>query len=165
MPNAPLVPADIVNLGFVVNVIEDPAERVEALTSAFRLARMVLSVGVMLHSADLPGRPYRDGYLTSRNTFQKYFSQAEFKDYLEQVLHQSAFMVGPGVAFVFADNEAEQRFNANRYRSRGLAARLLATSISRIRPVRESKPIQEDPSFLARLASQGSRRKSCGFPP
>lgn len=136
-PDAPRTSADIVNLGFVINVIDDPAERVEALVGAFRLARIVLCVGVMLQGSDPPGRPFRDGFLTSRNTFQKYFSQAELKDYLEQVLHRSAHMIGPGVAFVFADNEAEQRFSMNRYRSRGLAARLLATRTFRVKPVRE----------------------------
>ena len=48
-PDAPIVPADIVNLGFVVNVIEDPAERIEALTRAFALAGIAMAVGVMLY--------------------------------------------------------------------------------------------------------------------
>ena len=37
-PDNPLVAADVVNLGFVVNVIEDPAERQDVLHKAFRLA-------------------------------------------------------------------------------------------------------------------------------
>lgn len=41
-------PADIVNLGFVLNVIEDADERRETLKSAFSLARKVLVVSVML---------------------------------------------------------------------------------------------------------------------
>jgi DNA phosphorothioation-associated putative methyltransferase len=128
--------ADVVNLGFVVNVIEDAAERVDAIHRAFKLARQVMSVGVMLYGSDPPGRPFRDGFMTSRNTFQKYFTQGEFKDYLENVLHQEAFMAGPGVAFVFADKELEQRFVAGRYRTRGIAARLLATKAPRFRVVR-----------------------------
>lgn len=59
--------ADVVNLGFVVNVIEDAAERVEAIHRAFRLARRVMSVGVMLYGSEPPGRPFRDGFITSRN--------------------------------------------------------------------------------------------------
>jgi DNA phosphorothioation-associated putative methyltransferase len=128
--------ADVVNLGFVVNVIEDAAERVDAIHRAFKLARQVMSVGVMLYGSEPPGRPFRDGFITSRNTFQKYFTQGEFKDYLENVLHQEAFMAGPGVAFVFADKELEQRFVAGRYRTRGIAARLLATKAPRVRVVR-----------------------------
>ena len=146
---ASVMSADIVNLGFVVNVIEDPAERIEALTTAFRLARTVMSVGVMLYGADPPGRPFRDGFLTSRNTFQKYFSQSEFRDYVEQVLHRNVFMVGPGVAFVFADIEAEQRYSAERYRSRGVAARLLATRI----PKRRYQPLREPQSIRPSRAS------------
>lgn len=132
----PTLEADVVNLGFVVNVIEDPAERVDALHKAFRLARQVMSVSVMLYGSESAGRPFRDGFITSRNTFQKYFSQSEFKDYVEQVLHQEAFMAGPGVAFVFADKDCEQRFNAGRYRTRGIAARLLATRTPRVRIAR-----------------------------
>lgn len=130
-PEQSIQEADAVNLGFVVNVIEDPAERVEAMHKAFALARRVMSVSVMLYGGDLPGKPYRDGFITSRNTFQKYFSQGEFKDYVEQVLHQEAFMVAPGVAFVFADKDLEQRFNVGRYRSTSLASRLMLTRLPR----------------------------------
>ena len=142
-PDAPRLEADLVNLGFVVNVIEDPAERVEALVGAFKLARRALVVGVMLYGNDTPGKPFRDGFLTSRNTFQKYFSQAEFKDYLEHVLARPAFMVGPGVAFVFASIDAEQQFSAGRYRSNGLAARLLAIRVPKVRAVREPRRPKE----------------------
>lgn len=135
----PIFEADVVNLGFVVNVIEDPAERVDAMHKAFKLTRRVMSIGVMLHGSDPAGRPFRDGFITSRNTFQKYFTQAELKDYVEQVLHQEAFMAGPGVAFVFADKDCEQRFHADRFRSRGVAARLLATRSPRVRVVKEPR--------------------------
>ena len=43
--------ADVVNLGFVVNVIEDPAERVDAMHKAFSLARRVIAIGVMLYGS------------------------------------------------------------------------------------------------------------------
>lgn len=124
-PSEPLIACDVVNLGFVVNVIEDSAERVEALSRAFSLTRQVLAVGVMLYSAQPAGRRFGDGYLTSRQTFQKYFTQAELKDFVEQVLHREAFTVGPGVVLVFADADLEQRFCADKYRNRGLASRLL----------------------------------------
>ncbi len=139
LPDAPIVPADIVNLGFVVNVVEDPVERIEALTKAFALAGTAMAVGVMLYGGEIPGRPFRDGFLTSRNTFQKYFSQGELKDYLEHVLQRTPIMVGPGVAFVFKDTNAEQRFTAGRYRSRGVAARMLATRFPKPLVVREPK--------------------------
>lgn len=144
--DAPKISTDVVNIGFVINVIDDPAERVEALHSAYSLCRKVLSIAVMLHGSAPPGKPYRDGVLTSRNTFQKYFSQSEFKDYLEHVLHQEVFLVAPGVAFVFADKEIEQRFVADRYRTRAVGERVLALR-ARVprptteRPVRMPKPV------------------------
>lgn len=126
-PNAPLTDADVVNLGFVINVIEDPAERIDALTRAFSLARQLLAVGVMLHIAnDGLGRRFGDGVITSRGTFQKYFTQDELKSFLEDALLRPAYAVAPGIAFVFKDRDLEQRFEASRYRRRDLAQRLLA---------------------------------------
>lgn len=117
--------AQVVNLGFVLNVIEDPNERREALHHAFSLADGVLAVAVMLAVGIMPGRSYRDGVLTTRNTFQKYFSQEEFKEYLRRELGEEVFLVGPGVGFIFKDKDLEQRFVANRYRRRDLATRVL----------------------------------------
>jgi DNA phosphorothioation-associated putative methyltransferase len=111
--------ADIVNLGFVVNVIEDFDERVDALTRAWSLARKLLVVSVMLANQNDPrGERFRDGVMTQRGTFQKYFTQAEIKAFLENVLDEEAIPVAPGVLYVFRDKDAEQRFLADRYRSR-----------------------------------------------
>jgi len=137
-PNNEIKTADVVNLGFVVNVIEDATERVGVIHKAFSLAKKVLAVSVMLYGPELPGKPYLDGFLTSRNTFQKYFSQGEFKDYLEHALHQQVFMVGPGIALVFADKDIEQRFNSRKLRSDDFTERLLAARI--LRPKRELMP-------------------------
>lgn len=147
-PYSPLFAADVVNLGFVVNVIEDPAERVEAITKAASLARSVLAVSVMLYNNEVAGKPYGDGFITSRNTFQKYFSQGEFKDYLEHVLSLPVVMAGPGIALAFTDKEWEQRYLSGKYRRRDVARRLLdidasrrrVTSIPRERLVRHPKP-------------------------
>ena len=122
-PDEPLMAADVVNLGFVINVIEDPAERVEAVTRAFDLSNSVLAVSVMLYSNDISGIPYRDGYRTSRNTFQKYFLQQELRDYLEHVLHRNAFLVAPGIALVFTDSHLEQVFCLEKYRSKNVGRR------------------------------------------
>lgn len=126
-PTAAIKPADVVNLGFVINVIENPAERLDALKAAFLLTQKVLSVGVMLSGSHSVGPAYSDGVLSGRNTFQKYFTQAEIKEYLETVLDREAHMVGPGIAFVFADADCEARFHSRRYRTRNVAPRLLAT--------------------------------------
>jgi DNA phosphorothioation-associated putative methyltransferase len=126
----PLVSSEIVNLGFVVNVIEDIDERSVAVKNAFSLAKTALVVSVMLMNNDRPGKPYLDGFLTSRNTFQKYFSQEQLKEYLKSELDQDPVMIGPGIALIFKDQDAEQRFLLSRYRSSNVARRLLTARIS-----------------------------------
>lgn len=104
--------SQITNLGFVLNVIEDPEERAEALQRAFSLTEVCLAVSVMLYGkADLSGaRPYRDGYLTSRNTFQKYYTQAELREFISRVLNVEPLAVGQGIFLVFQDELEEQRY-------------------------------------------------------
>jgi len=117
--DTPKRPAHTVNLGFVINVIEDLDERVAALRGAYDLAERVLAVAAMLTSQCPPdGRSYRDGYLSSRNTFQKYYSQAQLRDFIEHTLDETAIAVVPGVFFVFRDKQLEQRFLAARYGQR-----------------------------------------------
>ncbi|MEO0018260.1 MAG: hypothetical protein RLZZ522_1543, partial [Verrucomicrobiota bacterium] len=43
-PDVPKQSADVINLGFVLNVIEDPAERVEALLDAWHHTRRTLTL-------------------------------------------------------------------------------------------------------------------------
>lgn len=118
LPEAGRRVADVVNLGFVLNVIDDPDERINALEQAFSLARQLLVVSVMLYTNATPvGKPYRDGYLTQRNTFQKYFTQSELKEYLEYILDTDVIPVAPGIMYVFADKQAEQRFLMGRQRN------------------------------------------------
>jgi DNA phosphorothioation-associated putative methyltransferase len=45
-PDIPLTAADVVNLGYVLNVIEKPEERREALCKAWELTRQVLIVAL-----------------------------------------------------------------------------------------------------------------------
>lgn len=134
--------ASVVNLGFVINVIEDLDERVAALQGAYALTEGVLSVAAMLTSQSPPdGRPYRDGYRSSRNTFQKYFSQAQLRDFIEHTLEESAIAVVPGVFFVFRDKELEQRFLAARY---GQSTR--SASLQGWHYVRQSSPTYDSKS-------------------
>src|SRR5258706_1583052 len=76
--------ADIVNMGYVLNVIEDPAERLEALVDAHRHARRLLVVsGLICETVQSESAvAYSDGVLTKRNTFQKYFEQQELQQYI-----------------------------------------------------------------------------------
>ena len=110
-PNNERKPATVVNLGFVINVIEDPIERAEALVGAYALTDGVLAVSAMLHpGAGVRGTEFRDGYRTERNTFQKYFSQGELGQYIEATLGETPHPVGPGIFLVFKDQDLEQTF-------------------------------------------------------
>jgi DNA phosphorothioation-associated putative methyltransferase len=117
--------AHIVNLGFVINVIEDLDKRVEALQGAYRLAEELLVVSAMLANPDaVRGTPYGDGILTSRNTFQKYYSQGELRAFIAEVLDEEPLPVGPGIFYVFKDKDAEQRFMVGRLENRRNILRL-----------------------------------------
>lgn len=135
-PDGSIANADVINLGFVINVIEDPIERREALQRAYTLAQRVLAVSVMVATENaVHGTPFADGVLTTRNTFQKYFTQNELREYLEETLGEPVIPVAPGIVFVFKDKDTEQRFQADRFRS---PLRLRPT-VSRPRPQREPK--------------------------
>lgn len=119
-PEAPRHEAEIVNLGFVLNVIEDPAERVVALERAWALAARLLVVSVMIVGAvPVDGlRQFGDGYLTARGTFQKYFQQAELKAMLTQVTGVEPVAMAPGIFGLFRSPEDEQDFLLERRRGR-----------------------------------------------
>ena len=105
-------PADIVNLGFVLNVIEDSGERKETLRAAYDLAGKVLIISVMLGYKRQRERfdAYQDGVRTARNTFQKYYAQDEFRAYVESALDARPIPVAPGICLVFRDAADEQLF-------------------------------------------------------
>lgn len=117
-PRISLEPCDIVNVGFVLNVIEEPSERVATIRRAFELARECLAVAVMVigKGAVRSHKAYGDGVLTGRGTFQKYYQQSELKEFLESALRVEAIAVGPGIFFVFKDKLLEQRFLLDRQR-------------------------------------------------
>jgi DNA phosphorothioation-associated putative methyltransferase len=123
LPNSPIVAADIVNLGFVLNVIEDPNERSETLRVAFSLARKLLVVSVRVeHGLDSTAE-FNDGIITSKGTFQKIYAQAEFKEYVEAVLTRKVHVAGIGIVYVFSDYGAESEFLAAQAFSRRLGYR------------------------------------------
>lgn len=136
----PKVPADIVNIGFVLNVIETQSERAEALKGAWSLAGTLLVVAVLIggRSAWERHRLFRDGVVTSKGTFQKYFAQDELRAYIEQHTGRQPIALAPGLFFVFREDEDEQAFLAERQRSRVLA-----------RAPRPSLPKLERPARLA----------------
>lgn len=110
--------ADIVNLGYVLNVIDDPAERLEALVDAFRHAKRLLVVsGLIYETVDTTtARQYGDGVLTRANTFQKFFEQQELQQFIEDALDVTAVPVALGVFYVFRDPAEHQDFISARTR-------------------------------------------------
>lgn len=116
-PDNDKITSDIVNLGFVLNVIEDQDERLETLLSAWELADKMLVVSVMLANESYIAQfqSYKDGVITSRNTFQKYYAQSELKGYLERSLQENAIAVAPGTFYVFKDKLEEQLYLQSKY--------------------------------------------------
>ena len=112
-PEDPLRPADCVNLGYVLNVIEDPAERAATLQNAFQLAEKVLIVAVRVEQALGDAPEFSDGVLTKVGSFQKLYTQQEFKDYLRAILGLQPHMASLGIAYIFKDSQAESDYLAH----------------------------------------------------
>jgi DNA phosphorothioation-associated putative methyltransferase len=126
LPDAEIAAADVVNLGYVINVIEDEEERRAALSRAWSLAGEVLIVAAQALIGE-PGKgqlAYNDGLITNRNTFQKYYEQQELKNYIDSTLGADAVPAGLGVYFVFRDEAQAQAFRASRFRSRATTPRV-----------------------------------------
>lgn len=140
-PDGKLEPSDVVNLGYVVNVIEDLDERAATLRSAWGLARQVLVVGARLNaeSRDLEGEPYADGLRTSSGTFQKLYSQDELRGWIDSTLRVRAVAAAPGVFLVFRHPVLEQEWLLRRVRRTRRVApisrELLAQHDDLIRPL------------------------------
>ena len=119
-PDVDLQISDIVNLGFVINVIEEREERVETLKTAYSYTSKMLIVSAMLGNESVYERfkPYKDGVITARSTFQKYFSQGELQQFIESTLEENAIAIGPGVFVVFKDKIEEQQYLLERQRTR-----------------------------------------------
>jgi DNA phosphorothioation-associated putative methyltransferase len=111
--------SDVVNLGYVVNIIEDEGERAAALRAAWNLAGKLLVVSARLNieaSAFRHQSEYGDGFLTSRSTFQKLYEQNELRQWIDALLGVSSIPAAPGIFYIFRDQSAHESFVASRYR-------------------------------------------------
>jgi DNA phosphorothioation-associated putative methyltransferase len=119
-PKAAKTSADVVNLGYVLNVIEEPSERLAALSTAFALAERILIVSTLAagQETDAHSRPYRDGFLTKANTFQKFYAPGELESLIEQTLDAEASTLALGMCVVFKSADEAELFEANRNRRR-----------------------------------------------
>ena len=115
-PDEDRTPADVVNLGYVVNVIEDPEERAVALCAAWELAQKLLIVSARLEweTRTVAGDFYGDGIVTRKRTFQKFFAQDELRNWIQSTLRRSSVAAAPGVFYIFREIADEQSFLAHR---------------------------------------------------
>ena len=128
-PEVARQPADIVNLSYITNVIEDPEERDRALSQAWELTGQVLIIAAQILVNDLRGvLAYGDGILTKRNTFQKYYQQVELKEYIDRVLTVDAIPIGLGIFLVFRDESQAESFRAARLYTRMTTPRVRVES-------------------------------------
>ena len=118
--------ADVVNFGYVLNVIEDKKERRETLQMAWTLAKKVLIVSAQVSVGESTKKQlsYKDGFITARNTFQKYFEQQELKAYIDTSLGVESVPAGLGIYFVFRDETRAEAFRASRFRSATTSSRV-----------------------------------------
>jgi DNA phosphorothioation-associated putative methyltransferase len=108
----------LVTLSYVINVIEDPAERAAALQQAWALCRplLVVAAQVQVSGRGASQVEFGDGVLTGRGTFRKFFRQDELQAYLEEQLGTEAVAAALGVFYVFKDEAARHDFLVRRYR-------------------------------------------------
>jgi DNA phosphorothioation-associated putative methyltransferase len=141
-PEAQRASADVVNLGYVVNVIEDPQERAVTLRAAWNLARQALVVSARLTNEMTEERwkPCGDGFVTSRDTFQKFYEQQELREWIENTLGSPSVPAAPGVFYVFRDQELAQTYLSSRYRRR--------VRLPRIRISRSERLFEENRELL-----------------
>ena len=144
-PSAAIQAADVVNLGFVVNVIEDPKERAETLGKAWNLSERMLIVSARLTNEIRSGGwvPYGDGYITQRDTFQKFYEQQELRTWIDQTLGVASMAAAPGVFYVFRDAALAQSYLASTFRTR-----------TRLPRVRQVESLYEECSELLRPLMQ-----------
>jgi DNA phosphorothioation-associated putative methyltransferase len=119
-PKTTLCCSDVVNLGYVVNVIEDAEERANVLKSAWEYAQQTLIVSARVDGdpGTHGGGPFRDGCLTKIGTFQKFFQQGELREWIEGTLGYPAVAAAPGIFYVFRADEQRHLFVSSRYRRR-----------------------------------------------
>jgi DNA phosphorothioation-associated putative methyltransferase len=146
-PEQPLAAADIVNLGYVVNVIESPEERVETLRRAWNLTTSVLVVAARLdwEAHNTASQPVADGIVTRRGTFQKFYAQHELKSWIESILGCGAHAAAPGVFYVFRNPADAESLRARQVRRPSAVPR---ASMSRLLYEQHTELLHELASFL-----------------
>lgn len=99
-PNHTPKKSDVVLLNYVLNVIVAKKERDSTLQKALALTKHILVVAVRVEKLPVCYTPYKDGHLTKKGTFQKFYTQDEFQAYLEAVTHYPVQVIEKGVVYI-----------------------------------------------------------------
>ena len=125
-PKVELQPAEVVNLGYVINVIEDSEERMATLERAWQLAGKLLIVAVRLKGealscgdAELCG----DGVLTGTGTFQRLYAQQEIRELVDGALGIQSIAAAPGILDCFREPKDAELHLLTRVRRRRVSGR------------------------------------------
>jgi len=130
-PQEGRIESDVVNLGYVINVIEAPEVRRAALNEAWKLARRVLVVAARpsWEERGLTAHPHRDGWITTKGTFQKFYEQEELRLWLDGELGVPALAAAPGIFYVFRDQRDAQGFRARQVRRAGIPRQRISEAL------------------------------------
>jgi len=146
-PNTTIDRAEIINLGFVLNVIENPSERISVLKKAWELADGALMISV-ISKYDMPGTSLNrlnDGYVSNAGSFQKYYEPGELKNYVDEILDIESLPVTPFQVLCFKNEDYEQSYLATSSSS----FRTSSISIAPIHPLRKSRISKCIEDFIA----------------
>lgn len=95
--------ADVVFCSYVINVIEDPTDRANVVKDAYSLASKMLILSARTDSDSLKNSkttPYKDGVITSKGTFQKFYTTKELQDYVKEVLGKDSRVLRNGSVII-----------------------------------------------------------------
>lgn len=112
----PEEPQDVVTVIYVINVIEDPAERKAVLRDAWSLTQrcLVVSTRLIWEHKQVNGISLGDGTLTKRNTFQHLFTPAELRQLVSEVTETRIVSPLPGIVYAFRHDSDRLAYLARR---------------------------------------------------
>ena len=123
-PKPPPAPADIVLCTYVVNAIEDQAERDAVVRHAWELAGrcLILSARTPADTNRLNGEHLGDGVITQRGTFQRAYTTPELAEWAGGLIGERGLPAVPGVLYFFRDRTERLTFLARRHAARTKAS-------------------------------------------
>lgn len=95
-PDMPKKKADIVTLSYVLGVIENSAERREVLEEAWALTNKTLIVSAQVQRTRGTVQ-HGDGWLNKWGIYTKFWTEPEWRSYVESVTGAKARRIGKGI--------------------------------------------------------------------